>query len=255
MERMTFIDRRPDSSEPCTSSPPAPDGPGGGGVTRAGRRLIGGSALLATGLSVVAIPLYFVYSGPPPADNVLLRTLITVAVFTAFLVFVTGLRRTVRPDAGLAGEVAGVAGIVYAAMTLVAVSLEAGVALQYPDGSQDPTIDGPLAAGVVLLHGPIARVLVATFLVALAIAARRTGALPQWICTGSLLLGVVNVAFIPSLFYGMDPSHFYAANGWGSTASIGAVNMLWVGAIGAATLRRDAQAARPHPAGAVMPTS
>jgi hypothetical protein len=47
----------------------------------------------------------------------------------------------------------------------------------------------------------------------------------------------VNLAFVPSLFFGMDPAHFYAANGWGSTASIGAVNMIWIGAIGVALLR------------------
>ena len=39
------------------------------------------------------VPLYFVYSGPPPADNVLTRNLFTVAVFTLFLVFAAALRR------------------------------------------------------------------------------------------------------------------------------------------------------------------
>ena len=56
----------------------------------------------------------------------------------------------------------------------MAASLETGVALQYPDGSKDPTIDGPLANGMALLHGPIARCLVATLLVALAVSLRRT---------------------------------------------------------------------------------
>lgn len=205
--------------------------------TAADRKVTGICALLTTALSLVMIPLYFVYSGPPPAGNVLARVLVTVVTLVVFLVFVAGVRRVLGAAAGLAGDVAAAAGVVYAAMTLVAASLEAGVALQYPDGSKDPTIDGPLANGMALLHGPIARVLTAVFLVALVVGARRTGVLPTWTSTGSVLLAVVNLAFVPSLFFGMDPSHFYAANGWGSTASIGAVFMLWTGALGLAILR------------------
>jgi hypothetical protein len=123
-------------------------------------------------------------------------------------------------------------------MTMVAASLEAGVALEYPDGSKDPTIDGPLANGMALLHGPIARLLIATFLIALAVAVHRTHSLRRRVRDGSVLLAVVNLAFVPSLFFGMDPANFYAANGWGSTATIGAVNMLSTGAIGAAILRQ-----------------
>ena len=55
--------------------------------------------------------------------------------------------------------------------------------------------------------------------------------------TGSVLLAGVNLAFVPSLYFGMDPAHFYAANGWGSTASIGLVNMLWIGVLGVSILR------------------
>jgi hypothetical protein len=101
--------------------------------------------------------------------------------------------------------------------------------------------------------------LIATFLVALAVGAGRTGALPGWARVGSVLLAVVNVGFVPSVFFGMDPKHFYAANGWGSTASIGAVFMLWTGALGLTILRTrhaavadqgelPAAAPQPHPA-------
>ena len=199
------------------------------------RKISGICATLVGALSLLMVPLYFVYSGPPPADNVLSRNLITVAVFTVFLIFTTALRRVL--GGGLASDIASMAGLVYAAMTLVAASLETGVALQYPDGSKDPTIDGPLANGMALLHGPIARASVVTFLVALAIEVHRSGVLPSWVRTGSVVLAVVNLAFVPSLFFGMNPENFYAANGWGSTASLGMVNMLWIGAIGVALLR------------------
>lgn len=203
------------------------------------RRLTGACGVLVGLLSLVMVPLYFVYSGPPPADNVLSRNLVTVVVFTVFSVFVVGLRRLLGRRAGMAGDLVAAIGLVYAAMTLVAASLETGVVLQHPDGSLDPTIDGPLANGMALLHGPIARCLIATFLFALAVGIRRTDLLPRWVATGSLLLVVVNLAFLPSLFFGMDPAHFYAANGWGSTASIGSVFMWWTAAIGIAVLRSN----------------
>jgi hypothetical protein len=214
--------------------------------TSADRKLTGTCALLAGALSLVMIPLYFIYSGPPPASNVLLRNLVTIVTFTVFLVFVTGVRRILGVRAGLVGDIAAGSGVVYAAMTLVATSLEAGVVLEYPDGSRDPTIDGPLANGMALLHGPIARILIATFLIALAVGAGPADALPPWIRVGSVLLAVVNLAFVPSIFFGMDPRNFYAANGWGSTASIGAVFMLWTGTLGLVILRRRVDIVASH---------
>lgn len=205
------------------------------------RRLTGTCGLLVAVLSLVMIPLYFIYSGPPPADNVLLRNLVTVLVLTFLAVFAIGLRRTLGHPVGLAADIAAGAGMTYAGMTFVAASLETGVALQYPDGTRDPTTDGPLAHGMVLLHGPVARCLIATFLLALAIAVIRSGVLPRWVATGSVILALINLAFLPSLFFGMDPSNFYAANGWGSTASIGGLNMLWIGAVGVAILRSSQQ--------------
>lgn len=198
------------------------------------RKISGICAVLVGVLSLLLVPLYFVYSDAPSADNVLTRNLVTTLTFTVFLVFATSLKRVLG---GLAGDIASMTGVVYATVTLVAASMETGVALEYPDGSKDPTIDGPLANGMALLHGPIARLLIATLLLAVAVAIWRNAILPSWVRTGSVLLAVVNLAFIPSLFFGMDPENFYAANGWGSTASLGMVNMLWIGAIGAALLR------------------
>jgi hypothetical protein len=204
------------------------------------RRITGWAALLGGLLSLVMVALYFVYSGPPPQSNVLTRNLITVATFTSFLVFATGLARILRGptgDAGLAGDVATTALRAYVVVTLVATSLEVGTALQYPDGSLDPTVDGPLAAGMTLLHGPIARVLVATFLIALAAAPEAGRLFSRRVRRGSVVLAVVNLALVPSLFFGMDAADFYAANGWGAVASIGAINVIWIAVLGRALLR------------------
>ena len=219
--------------------------------SRTDRLVTGLSGLLGGVASVLMVALYFVYSGPPPLANVLGRNLITVATFTAFLVFAVGLLRLLRAarggDPGLAGSIASTALLSYVAVTLVSASLETGTSLWYPDGSMDPTVDGPLSAATVLLHGPIARVLIATFLITLAVAARHA-VLPGWVRTGSVVLAVVNLAMVPSLFFGMDPAFAYAANGWGSVASMGAVNMIWFGVLGAAVLRARVGGAPEAPA-------
>jgi hypothetical protein len=207
--------------------------------SRTDRLVTGWSGLLAGTLSIGMVALYFVYSGPPPLENVLTRNLLTVVTFTGLLVFAVGLARLLRAtrggDAGLAGSVAAVALLGYVAVTLVSASLETGTSLWYPDGSMDPTVDGPLSAAVVLLHGPIARILVATFLLGLAAAGR--GAVRTWVRVGSVAVALINLAMLPSLFFGMDPSFVYAANGWGSVATMGAVNMIWFAVLGGAVLR------------------
>jgi hypothetical protein len=212
--------------------------------TSTDRLVTGWAALLGGILSLVMVALYFVYSGPPPESNVLSRNLITVATFTAFLVFAVGLGRMLRTfgggDAGLAGEVALTALRTYVVVTLVATSLEVGTVLQYPDGSLDPTVDGPLAAGMVMLHGPIARVLVAVFFLGFAATPAVRRHFSTRVVKGCIALAVVNLALVPSIFFGMDAADFYAANGWGATASIGAVNVIWLAVLGRAVLRTRA---------------
>lgn len=204
------------------------------------RRVTGWAALLGGLLSLVMVGLYFVYSGPPPSANVLSRNLITLATFTAFLVFAVGVGRLLRDpdgDAGLGGDLAVTALRAYVTVTLVAASLEVGTSLQYPDGDLDPTVDGPLAAGMVLLHGPIARVLVAVFLLALAAAPTARQYFSRRVLRGGVVLALVNLALVPSLFFGMDAADCYAANGWGAVASIGAVNVIWFALLGRSVLR------------------
>lgn len=214
------------------------------------RRLAGWSGLAVGTLSLVMVPLYFVYSGPPPATNVMTRNLCTVVICVCLAVFVVVLSaalRRARPDRAVAAEVVRAAGVGYAMLTLVSASLENGVAMQYPDGSMDPTVDGPLAAGIVLLHGPVARILLAVVGLGLASVLRGTRLLPRFVGVSAVVMAVANLAFVPSLYFGMDPAVFYAANGWGSTATISGLTLLWFGVLGATVLaRRSLSTGRPE---------
>src|SRR5262249_56094592 len=109
-------------------------------------------------------------------------------------------------------------GMIYAAIVFVKISIEVGVVLGTPSGRFDPTTDGPLAHATGLLHGSVTRLVTALLLTAAGYAILRTRALPRWSGRIAYLLAAVNLAFVPSLYFGVDPAHFYSALGWGNTA-------------------------------------
>ncbi len=92
------------------------------------RRLTGGAGIAAAVALIVEVPLYFVYSAPPPDANVLARLLIGIIALAFLLVFVTAFRdlvKRVHPDYEWAGSLAFTAGLVYTTITLVSSGLEA----------------------------------------------------------------------------------------------------------------------------------
>ncbi|MET0274632.1 MAG: hypothetical protein ABW360_16725 [Phenylobacterium sp.] len=205
--------------------------------------------------TVASVALYFVYAGPPPAENVLTRGFISLVTFACLMVFMAGLNTLVKRD-GVAGDFAlslsQTAGVLFVGVSLVALANEAGVAFAAPDGSLDPTTDGPLAAANILFHGSIKRLLTAVYLVSMSSALLRSGVLPRWVARLGLLIGAVNVAFIPAMFFGTDVTRFYSAHGWGNSALTGSLVIWWVLAASLALLRpaQAAPTARPAPAGA-----
>lgn len=200
------------------------------------RRLTGLAALVAAVALIVQVPLYFVYDGPPPDGNVLSRLLVGIVALASLVVFVTAFRELVKrvsPAHEWMGSIAFATGLVYATVTLVSMGLEAGAVIA-ADRPIDPTID---VSGTYILYGSISRLMLALFLTALGGAVTRTGLLPRWTGRSAYVLAAVGLAFVPSLFFGNDPAFFYAANGWGTTALMGAVFSYWLLALGVCTYR------------------
>jgi hypothetical protein len=214
------------------SPPPAMD-------QRLVRRLTGVCGVTAGVIGTALGPLYFMYPGAPPTWNVLTRSLLNLLAVGVLIVFLAGLRALIRQaDATydwLASLVFG-AGMVYAAINLVKVSLEAGVVLGAPDGTLDPTSDGPVAHANILLHGSADRLVTALVLTAAGYAILRTRALPRWAGRSAYLLAGVNLAFVPSLYFGIDAARFYSALGWGNTALTAGLFLYWAAAVGVAAM-------------------
>jgi hypothetical protein len=183
------------------------------------RRLTGLCGMAAGVLGTALGPLYFMYSGAPPTWNVLTRSLLNMLAVGSVIVFLAGLRALIR-DANAAYEwVASLvfdAGV-YAAINMVKISLEAG----------------------------IDRLVTALLLAAAGYAILRTRVLPSWAGTSAYMLAVVNLAFVPSLYFGIDAARFYSALGWGNTALTAGLFLYWAAAVGLAALVQAKRATLP----------
>ena len=183
-------------------------------------------------LNVIVIPLYFIYSGPPPVRNVLARVLVSMVALTSLIAFLVGFRYSIlqaRPDIEWLGTLALAFGMSHVILLFVADSLQAGSVLG-KTGSFDPTLVGSGAEKTMVLYGPMARLLSAAFLVSAGAAISITGILAAWISWFAFIVGIIQLAFVPTMFSTTDPARFYSINGWGIPVA-GGLYMLWISTV------------------------
>lgn len=205
------------------------------------RRVAGLFGVVTFGLTQLSIPLYFVYDGPPPVPNVLARSLLdllTCAALTGFLVALRQLLRDARPSSEWLANLSLAAGLAYANVTFVAVSLQVGAVLG-TDGSLDPTTIGGRGEGALLIFGPLARLLTALCLASAAAAILESRVLPRWTARAAQAVALFQLALVPTLFSGTQPARFYSINGWNIPVAAG-LFVAWVLATSVALLRHKA---------------
>lgn len=154
------------------------------------RRWTGIVGLAAFALILVVASLYFVYLGPPPRSNVLLRSLVGMFQLVAFLGFVAGLQALIRragPNEDGLVTLLGFLGVVLVTVNLVAIAQEAGRVLGRTDRF-DPTLVGSGAEGALVVYGPVGRILTAVCLGVAGAAPIVGGLLAFWILGVSLAL-------------------------------------------------------------------
>jgi hypothetical protein len=202
------------------------------------RRYTGLFGLIASFFIILQVPLYFIYETPPDW-NILTRSLLGVTGCTVYVVYFIGLRQLIRyvnPDYDWIASIVQLAGVLWVAMVFVPQSMEVGAAISV-DHDIDTTTEGPFAAAQYLMQGAVSRLLMALFLIALGIAVSRLELLPRWVGRTAYLLAAINLAFLPAVYFGDDAADFYSAQGWGTTASMGALWSLWTLAVSISILR------------------
>ena len=180
-------------------------------------------------LTLIEIPLYFVYSGPPPVRNVLMRIFVDLFVITGVIAWVVGFRSMIvqaNPDYEWLGTLCLAMGLARALLTFVAHSIQAGSVLGKKE-RLDPTLVGSGAEGSLTIYGPISRLLEAAFLVSADSAVLVTGILPAWTNGLAYAVGIFDLALVPTLFSKTDPAYFYSINGWGIPVA-GGLFIVWI---------------------------
>ncbi|MFF3223965.1 hypothetical protein ACFYV7_14325 [Nocardia suismassiliense] len=200
------------------------------------QRTTASAGLIATLLTLVELPLYFVYGGPPPDWNIFTRSMFGLIGSALLVVFMVGLPHLLKahgPVYAWLGSLSAVAGLMWLTVTSISTCLEVGAAIAAPDPI-DPTI---AVTGTYLLYGSLSKLLIALFLIAFGTAIAGTALLPRWTVWSAFGLAAIHLAFVPSMYFGNNPADFYAANGWGTTATTGGLTILWLLAVSVALLR------------------
>jgi hypothetical protein len=179
----------------------------------------------------ITIILYFMYSGTPPIWNVLLRTLISMLALIFVLIFFSGINQIIKHSNKNYEWISSLifnTVCIYIATNFVAHSLEAGNVLNPQGIAVDATQDGILAQGNYLLYGSIGRMITGTYMIAISIVTLQTKLFPKWTGWMALVIGIINIAFIPSMFFGTNAGDFYSAVGWGNSAFAASTFIYWV---------------------------
>lgn len=194
------------------------------------RRYTGIFGLIAALISLTQLPLYFMYSGAPPQWDILTRVMVSIVGSTILIVFLAGFRQVIRqasPDLEWAATVVLASGLMWLTFSTVAQSMEAGTAIvsKIPI---DPTVEGVLAPGQFLMQGSIGRLMTTLFLSASGFAILRGRLMPAWLGRLAWIIAMVNLAFVPAMFFGPDAAQFYSAVGWGTTATAPVLVVCWI---------------------------
>jgi hypothetical protein len=202
------------------------------------RRATGAAGIFMYLTVMTVIPLFFVYDGAPPVSNILTRVLVSMFTCASFVVFLVGFReilRRARPDHEFLASLVFHSGFVYIILVMVADSVQFGTVLGH-GGPVDPTLVGSGGEASLLIWGPLSRLFTALFLGSGAAAVLATKVLPRWIAWFAFAIAALDVALIPTIYAGADPTRFYSINGLGIPTA-GGLFALWVLIVSVTLLR------------------
>lgn len=183
-------------------------------------------------LTLIEFPFYMAGGEAPPFQDVsqftsfvagsshffLIRIFLDILLCCSYLVFIAGFKQMILDHDRKYEFIANIwssSGIALTTITLVADSIQAGVALDTIGYIPDPSVLRGLTESYLLLYGTAGCSLIALNSFAGAVSIIKTGILPRWCGIVAFIVGILNVIMLPSMFGGSDPRKFYSASGWG----------------------------------------
>lgn len=130
------------------------------------------------------------------------------------------------------------AAMIYVTINLISDALTATMALHTDSGKIDPSVIRTLNESTLLLFGSVAEILVVTMMIVAGIMLYSTKVLP--VLTGFLafLTAIVNLIFVPSMFFGSNFENFYSAAGDGPAAVAPLFFIIWIFTTAISMLRK-----------------
>ena len=174
------------------------------------------------------------------STGTLLTILIDTMLMAALIVFLAGFRQLITHSEHTLQWVADLAygaGLVFVAVTLVGDGMEAGTALDVTGMAGDYSVLRALTVGHTVLFGSIGCVLTALVAAASGYVTLRSDALPNWTGRIAYAVAILNLAAVPTMFGGTDPSSFLAAGGAGAALFATFPWLVWVVAVGIVAIR------------------
>jgi hypothetical protein len=199
-------------------------------------RVTGWFGLAVAALCLIEFPLYFLGGGPVPLlheaaqyaeyvagtrNLILTIKVIDIVLCVCIMIFLAGFRhliRQARQDCEWIATLCFGAGIALVTMTFIGDALHGAAALDAVGGKADPSAIRALTEGYLLMYGSFGCMLIALITATAGYAIIASGALRKWNAWVSFVAAGLNLAAVPSIFFGTGPHGFYTAAGWGVAA-------------------------------------
>jgi len=119
--------------------------------------------------------------------------------------------------------------------------LTGAVALDTIGARPDPSVLRGLHESTFLMYGSVALILLGMMLGIAAIQALSTRALPRWNGVLAAVTSGLCFVFVPTMYFGTDPTGFYTASGWGTAVGATFPFMAWILATSVVLVRKRPQ--------------
>jgi hypothetical protein len=186
-------------------------------------RLAGFLGLAACLIAALEFPAWMVHGAA--------RSLMDLAIIVLLLFFFAILRKAIidrRADLEWMATLLFGLSLVYIAITLVADALSGSMRLDAGEGKADPVVLRAMVESTLPLLGSAGLTLIGAMMLISGVINAYARIFPAWFSYFSFLVCALDFAFVPSMFFGADPSSFYSAGGLGPALAATFPFLAWI---------------------------
>jgi hypothetical protein len=170
------------------------------------------------------------------------RTLMDFVIYNLLLVFLAGFRRMAIDHYKTLEWLAILflsLSIVYITIQLIADCISGSMGLDTFNGKADPVVLRTMVEMTLLMFGSAGLIFIGTLLMIAAVLNHLSGMFKRWYTWVSVVVAILNYAFVPSMYFGTDPSRFYSTGGFGPALMATFPFLTWIVITGILMIRKQ----------------